>query len=445
MGVIQLKFFISHSSQNKPTIKAIIERMPLNIKTWIDEEKLIWGSDLHPAFENAIKEEADYVILFISQSAAHSQWVHREIEWALAKERTLNRTIILPVCIQSGEEDCSSLFPQLNDRKKMILRSFDELGLERFAKEFANYLFSFICNELSEIHTPSKVSTLRTISSADAIISEHSRYIRQIVFYHREDNPITVDELYNKLVELQNISLDRAQFDFILEQVSIRGMIPGLYFDGYELYLEEEHIAWKKEMAHEAKVAIAKRAASMIKNHMRIYIDAGSTTAEIVKIICNRIQSNNLHSLNIVTISISHANAIAECCVSKGFDDTNSNIRLELVGGQIRHNTVATIPVRDSEKLSDQFDYFDLGFLGVNGATAEGFTVPDNVEYRRKVESMALSKEKILLCDSSKCGISLKGLLCGTEDTFTVIMDRAQNNREFEHVYQAFQDKMRLV
>lgn len=440
-----MKFFISHSSQNKPTIKAIIERMPLNIKTWIDEDKLIWGSDLYPAFENAIKEESDYVILFISQSAAYSQWVHREIEWAMAKEKKLNRTIILPVCIQSGEEDCSALFPQLNDRKKMILRSFDELGLERFAKEFANYLFSFICSELSEIHTPSRGSTLRTINSADAIISEHSRYIRQIVFYHRENNPITVDALYDKLIQLQSISLDRSQFEFILDQVSIRGMIPGLYFDGYELYLQEEHMAWKKEMAHEAKVAIAKRAAAMIKNHMRIYIDAGSTTAEIVKIICNRIQSNNLYNLTIVTISISHANAIAECCVSKGFDDTNSNIRLELVGGQIRHNTVATIPVRDSEKLSDQFDYFDLGFLGVNGATAEGFTVPDNAEYRRKHESLMLSRQKVLLCDSSKCGICLRGLLCGPEDEFTVIMNRAQDNKEFEQVYQVFQDRIRLV
>ena len=350
-----MKFFISHSSQNKPTIRAILSKMPLNIKTWLDEERLIWGVDLQPTFESVINNQADYVILFMSESAARSSWVQKEIGWAIEKEKKEGRTIVLPVYIQSGEEDPAALFPQLGDRKKLCLTNFEDAGLESFAKEFSNYLFSFICNELNKAYSPAS-SGLGTINNADAIMNEAFKYIRNLVFYHRESNPITVDELFEELTTKAGVSWTHEQFDFILDQLSARGMMPGLYYDGYELYLEEEHVAWKSEMAHEAKIAIAKRAASMIKNHMTIYIDAGSTTAELVKIICNRIQSNNLHTLTIVTISIPHANAIAECCMSKGFDDTNSNIKLEFLGGTLRPNTEATVPKNESEKMSDIYD-----------------------------------------------------------------------------------------
>ena len=92
-----MKFFISHSSQNKPTIRAILNKMPLNIKTWIDEERLIWGVDLQPTFESVINNQADYVILFMSESSARSAWVQKEIAWALDKERKEERTIIQPI------------------------------------------------------------------------------------------------------------------------------------------------------------------------------------------------------------------------------------------------------------------------------------------------------------------------------------------------------------
>ncbi len=439
-----MRFFISHSSQNKPTIKAILSKMPLNIKTWLDEEKLIWGVDLTPTFQDVITSQADFVILFVSESSANSAWVQKEVQWALNKEKSDGRIIILPIYIQSGEEDCSNLFPQLNDRKKLILNNFEDAGIEKFAKDFSNYLFAFICNELSEAYSPTKSVNFRTINNADNIMNEYFKHIRNLVFYHRETNPITVDELYEQLSVKTDLNWTHEQFDYILDQLSARGMMPGLYYDGYELYLEEEHVAWKNEMAHESKVSIAKKAASMIKNNMTVYIDAGSTTAEIVRIICNRIQSNNLHTITLVTISISHANAIAECCVTKGFDDTNSNIKLEFVGGLLRPNTEATIPKKENEKLGDIYNNFDLAFIGANGITSDKITVLPNSEYKRKVEALSLAKQKVVLCDSSKCGIVLKSDLVTKEDDFILITNADESN-SVKEIITSYGDKVRLA
>ena len=440
-----MRFFISHSSQNKPTIKAILSKMPLNIKTWLDEEKLIWGSELTPTFQTVITSQADYVILFVSESSAKSTWVQKEIQWALNKEKKDGRIIVLPIYIQSGEEDCSLLFPQLNDRKKLILSNFEDSGIEKFAKDFSNFLFAFICNELNEAYSPTKSVNIRTINNADNIMNEYFKHIRNLVFYHRESNPITVDELYDELCEKTDLHWTREQFDFILEQLSARGMMPGLYYDGYELYLEEEHVAWKSEMAHDAKVAIAKRAAAMVRNNMTVYIDAGSTTGELVKILCNRIQSNNLHTITIVTIAISHANAIAECCVAKGFDDTNSNIKLEFLGGLLRPNTEATVPKHESERLADIYDSFDLAFIGANGMSEEKITILPNAEYNRKKEALSIAKQKMVLCDSSKCGIVLKGDLVTRDDDFTLIINDDEGNEAFDRVIPFYKDKARLA
>ncbi len=442
-----MKFFISHSSQNKPTIKAIFSRMPLNIKTWIDEEQLIWGSNLTPTFESVIKEQSDYVILFVSESSARSEWVKKEVQWALAKEKALQRTILLPILIQSGEEDCLRAFPEFGNKKVIILNSFDEIGIVRFAEEFSSYLFSFICNELSEFCSPTKSNVLRTINNAEDTIKLYSQVIREIVFYHRESNPITIDDLFREMADRMNLDVSTAseQFSYILDQVFSKNMLPGVFYDGYEMYLEEEHMAWKKGMFNNRKKAIAKKAAQSIKNGMTIYLDAGSTVGEIVSILCSRIKSNNLHTIHIVTISIAHANNIAECCVEKGFDESNCNIQLDLIGGTLRSNTEATIPLSNETKSFENYDFFDIAFLGVNGATCEGFSVLPNNEYPRKKEAFATAKKRILMCDSSKCGILLPAFLGTPADDFEVIMDDVVTTDAFAEVQKAFADKLVIV
>ncbi len=443
-----MKFFISHSSQNKPTIKAIFAKMPLSIKTWIDEDQLVWGANLQPTFESAIKEQSDYVILFVSESSARSEWVKKEIQWALKKEKTTHRTILLPILIQSGEENCIAAFPEFASRKVLVLNSFDEIGISRFAEEFSNYLFSFICSELDEVYAPSKANILRSINTAEDTINSYSRAIREIVFYHREADPITVDEMFDQLTDRFGFSdkLEKDQFNYILDQIFSMNLLPGVYYDGYEMYLEEEHMAWKKEMFNNRKKAVAKKAAQMIKNGMTIYLDAGSTVGEIVNIICSRIKSNNLHTAKFVTISIAHANTIADCCVEKGWDESNSNIRLDLVGGSLRPNTEATIPLNDKERSFEQYkDGFDIAFLGTNGATANGFSAHPNSEYPRKKEAFAAAKKRVLLCDSSKCGIELSGILGDKDSEYCVIMDDLSSSAAYNEVKSAFSDKIVTV
>lgn len=443
-----MKFFISHASQHKPTVKEIIKLLPLKISPWLDEEKLIWGSDLTISLKDAIKQKTDYVILFISESSGKSQWVQKEIEWALEEEKKANRTIVLPIIIQSGTEDGLALFPRLRDRKNIVLNDFTDHGLKVFADQLANFLFSLICAELDIVHSPKEIDVLNAINSADGLIDEYSITIRNIVFKHRKNNPISVDQLYTNITDQMASVLNRNDFDKLFEKIISTNKIPGLYYDGYELYLEEEHMNWKKQMSQEKKITIARKASGLIRNNMTIYLDAGSTTAELVKILCNRIDSKSLTSINIVTISIDHANTISEYSVKRGFDDNNYAIKLFLIGGRVRLNTEATVPIESHDQELDlilsKIVNIDYAFIGVNGATEYGFTTGDNDELLRKNKICSVANNVILLCDDSKCGIELDGKIANENANFKVIINKA-NNEELDKIIEKFKDKIILA
>ena len=103
------------------------------------------------------------------------------------------------------------------------------------------------------------------------------------------------------------------------------------------------------------------------------------------------------------------------------------------------------MPLDEGEALSDVYDYFDIAFIGANGVSDKGWTVLKNKEYKRKTESFELAKQRVILCDASKCGITLNGVLGAPDAQFDAIMDRDETNEEFNKVYGMFQDKMKLV
>lgn len=443
-----MKFFISHSSQHKPTIKEVLKLLPVKITPWIDEDQLIWGSDLTLSLSDAIKSKTDYVILFISESSSKSSWVQKEVKWTLEEEKKMKRNIILPILIQSGDEDGLSFFPELRDRKILILNDFTDHGLKKFADVFANHLFNFVASELDEIHSPKNVNLLKTLDNAETLILEYSRDIQTAIFPYRENNPITFEKLYELIINDKDHKISQDDFLKVFSQIQGRCLIPGLYFDGYEVYLEEEHMLWKNQIAREKKLIIARKAASLIKNDMTVYIDAGSTTSEVINIICNRIDSKNLSRINILTISIDHANKISEYSVRKGFDDNQQSIRLFLLSGRVRLNTSATVPIdKDDIELKILYKYLnkiDLAILGVNGATEEGFSTSDNTEFIRKKALFGLAEQSILLCDDTKCGIKLSSLIAKKEDNFKVIMNQSENIEAIK-VINAFQKQAILV
>lgn len=100
-----MRVFFSHSSRDKALLRELRGYFPPWLSTWIDEDELIFGADLAGALADAINERVDFVVLFLGREAFDSEWVQREIAWALAKEADLGRIFLLPVLLVADLRD----------------------------------------------------------------------------------------------------------------------------------------------------------------------------------------------------------------------------------------------------------------------------------------------------------------------------------------------------
>ena len=55
------------------------------------------SADIDVTIRNAIQDEADFVIIFLSQEAMKSKGVRSEFEWALGIDKQIGRVFVLPV------------------------------------------------------------------------------------------------------------------------------------------------------------------------------------------------------------------------------------------------------------------------------------------------------------------------------------------------------------
>ncbi|MBS4208472.1 DeoR/GlpR family DNA-binding transcription regulator [Bacillus sp. FJAT-50079] len=142
------------------------------------------------------------------------------------------------------------------------------------------------------------------------------------------------------------------------------------------------------------KQKIAQYAASIVEDGDCIYLDAGSTTKEMIPYL-------NQNDLVVVTNGLEHIAPLLE----KG-------IRTYLIGGYAKNRTNATIG-RGALVSLGQYR-FDKCFLGVNGIHSElAFTTPDQEEAMVKKKATTLSNKNYVLADETKFG----------EISFAKIMD----------------------
>lgn len=131
------------------------------------------------------------------------------------------------------------------------------------------------------------------------------------------------------------------------------------------------------------KQEIVQYAASLIKEGDVVYIDAGTTTLELLSLI-------KAKNVSIVTNSVHHA------CVSTdlGFDTI-------IIGGNIRKNTTASVSQLGGEQLKRYF--FDKAFMGANGVhPVYGLTTADPEEAMMKRTAIHQAQQVYFLVDDTK-------------------------------------------
>ena len=144
-----MQIFLSHSGRDKALVRDLRNHFPPWIKTWIDEERLLFGSELAPSLKDAIDSEVDYVVLLFGRDAADSVWVQQEITWALAREEQLERTFLLPILLEPVRDRLSAF--GLAGRLTLELTDFTSDGTRLLAERLVNHLGGWMSEQLTHV------------------------------------------------------------------------------------------------------------------------------------------------------------------------------------------------------------------------------------------------------------------------------------------------------
>ena len=146
-----------------------------------------------------------------------------------------------------------------------------------------------------------------------------------------------------------------------------------------------ESMEAKETLAVEQKRSIAQAAAQLINADDFVFIDAGSTTLELVRAL-----AGDALKASYVTNGVAHARALAR----KG-------CRVYLPGGLLRPETEAIVGAPTVTSL--QRYNFTKAFMGANGVALEaGFTTPDPEEAAVKATAVHRALESWFLVDDAK-------------------------------------------
>lgn len=147
--------------------------------------------------------------------------------------------------------------------------------------------------------------------------------------------------------------------------------------------LPEPSILDKATKNLKEKKAVARYAASLVKEGDCLFLDAGTTTSQMIPFLKDK-------NVTVVTNGLSHLEALME-----------NGITSYLTGGFIKSRTGALVGPQTVQSLENY--RFEKTFLGVNGIhVTSGYTTPDPEEAAVKRLASELSKSCYVLADQSK-------------------------------------------
>jgi DeoR family transcriptional regulator, aga operon transcriptional repressor len=169
----------------------------------------------------------------------------------------------------------------------------------------------------------------------------------------------------------------------------------------------DQRLAEKNKIHTVQKIAIGKKAASLIEDGETIIIDSGSTTAEIVK------NLSEIRNLNVITNALNIADALLAF----------PNINVIIPGGYLRQNSMSLVGPLAEKNLSGF--YVDKLFLSTDGFdTKQGIFTPNIDEAHLNSIMIEISKDVILVTDSSKFKRKSLAFICKIDKIKTVITDK---------------------
>ena len=161
-----------------------------------------------------------------------------------------------------------------------------------------------------------------------------------------------------------------------------------------------------RNLAHtEEKNAIARRCSAFVKDGYTVMLDASTSAYCLVP------QLASFKNLFVITNGAHTAIALA-----------SMGIKTLSVGGEITSDTYCCLGP-DAERMISGYNA-DVAFISCRGINEAG-AVSDSTIMENSIRRIMMqnSKKKILLCDSSKFGLTYLHTLCHTDDVDEIISD----------------------
>jgi len=403
------------------------------------KKKMNIGDDVVETLKKTILYDVDFLILIIDSNAIESDWVRQEFEWGLQKEKELGREFVLPIVL---EKDAWAKLDnnKIKQRKYLHCYEFNDDDIKSTAIRFINELFAITSKELYGATKTSKhKSEIELLDEADEFMRSIGEKIRLLVYPYRENNTLDLIKLLEMLQEQNNLEdLTIFEFNTLLKRIINHGHLTGIVSDGENIWVKQEHHAWKTAIHSQRKMRVAKRAVKFIQSNSVIAIDSGSTTLAIATEINKGLELGMWDNLSIVTNSIPVAQELLKFSSKSGLSDKNHKLRVYMTEGRIRPSSLAV--VNDEEMYQDNQSGFaetlsrlgsaDLCFVGASGVYKnEGFAVHSKDEVRTKRDLLSNCKgDSYIVIDSSKLNVERKIMFVSFSDKLKIITNESSDD-----------------
>ena len=220
--------------------------------------------------------------------------------------------------------------------------------------------------------------------------------------------------------EQGEVSVEQLVQIFDTSEVTIRKDLTALETNGFLLrryggavLMPQEIIEDEQDELSERKIVIAKAASERIRDHNRIIVDSGSTTAALIK------QLNRKQGLVVMTNSLSVATALRSL----------ENEPTLLMTGGTWDTRSESFQGKVAEQVLRSYD-FDQLFIGADGVDLERGTTTFNELIGLSQVMAEVSREVIVMVESQKIGRKMPNLELNWQQIDVLITDHLLSEQD---------------
>ncbi len=230
---------------------------------------------------------------------------------------------------------------------------------------------------------------------------------KRILQLLQENDKLTTDQL----VAILDVSQATVRRDFVeMEDEHLIQRYHGGVKAVFDVH-DEDPMNLKIYYNTREKGAIGKCAASLIRDNDIVYLDAGSSTTQVIPYITAK-------NITVVTNGLPHVSELGK-----------RGINTILLGGTVKSNTEAVMGYLATNALAT-FN-FDIAFMGTNGIHKSfGYTTPQIDEGEIKSMAISHSDKTYVLADSTKMNKHYFVSFAGLKD---VVLITDKYNNEFDY------------